>query len=209
MSVGGGSLRWEYLKCSLLKLRFLDTVSVPSSFWWARPYHCPLTWSWKGHGEVPPGSRGPGSGRGAASEQPGVQWAPVGAPGASEPPPERCCGQGWPESHWGTSVSAPSGGQPQGRAGPPVRCHVCVHCRACCHTCVTRVTHVPQLLQIDTAGCMEVVRERKAQLPAPPPAGAQVRSEGECQAWARLAAATLPATPPAALGAGAVGPSRA
>lgn len=35
------------------------------------------------------------------------------------------------------------------------------------------VSHVPQLFQIDTAGCMEVVRERKAQLPALPQAGTQ------------------------------------
>nr|KAF6434514.1 small nuclear RNA activating complex polypeptide 4 [Molossus molossus] len=36
-----------------------------------------------------------------------------------------------------------------------------------------------QLLQIDTAGCMEVVGERKAQLPTPPPAGAQVPSSAQ------------------------------
>lgn len=38
---------------------------------------------------------------------------------------------------------------------------------------VSHVSHVPQLFQIDTAGCMEVVRERKARLPALPQAGTQ------------------------------------
>uniref|UniRef100_A0A8C9BE75 Small nuclear RNA activating complex polypeptide 4 n=1 Tax=Phocoena sinus TaxID=42100 RepID=A0A8C9BE75_PHOSS len=55
-----------------------------------------------------------------------------------------------------------------------------------------------QLFQIDTAGCMEVVRERKARPPTLLQAGArdspllQVRSEGEGQARASLVPATLP-----------------
>lgn len=54
------------------------------------------------------------------------------------------------------------------------------------HTLVIGPGHISQLFQIDTAGCMEVVRERKAQTPAllqtgsrDPPLGLlQVRSRG-------------------------------
>lgn len=71
--------------------------------------------------------------------------------------------------------------------------------KASCHVVVC--VHVPQLFQIDTAGCMEVVRERKARPPTLLQAGAQdspllqVRSEGEGQARASLVPATLPSRP--------------
>uniref|UniRef100_A0A8C7B8Q0 snRNA-activating protein complex subunit 4 n=1 Tax=Neovison vison TaxID=452646 RepID=A0A8C7B8Q0_NEOVI len=65
-------------------------------------------------------------------------------------------------------------------------------------TCHVHITRAPQLLQIDTAGCMEVVRERKAQTPAllqtgardPAPGLLQVRSRGEHRAQAHLACVT-------------------
>lgn len=77
--------------------------------------------------------------------------------------------------------------------------------KASCHVVVC--VHVPQLFQIDTAGCMEVVRERKARPPALLRAGArdspllQVRSEGEGQARASLVPATLPSHPSGTAGA--------
>ena len=72
--------------------------------------------------------------------------------------------------------------------------------------------HVPQLFQIDTAGCMEVVRERKARPPTLLQAGArdspplQVRSEGECQARASLVPATLPSRPSGTASTGQMAP---
>lgn len=103
---------------------------------------------------------------------------------------ESSCGQRWPESlHGHPHGLGPAGGWGGLRMGRKASCHVVV--------CV----HVPQLFQIDTAGCMEVVRERKARPPALLRTGArdspllQVRSEGEGQARASLVPATLPSRP--------------
>ncbi|XP_057580047.1 snRNA-activating protein complex subunit 4 isoform X2 [Hippopotamus amphibius kiboko] len=65
-----------------------------------------------------------------------------------------------------------------------------------------------QLLQIDTGGCLEVVRERKARLPALHQVGAQdpllqVRSERASRAQASLAPVSLPSHP-----SGTAAPSR-
>lgn len=78
-----------------------------------------------------------------------------------------------------------AGGPWDGRGPPVTRCQPC--------PCT------PQLFQIDTPGCVEVVRERKAWPPALLQAGAwdppplQVRTEGECPA--PQAPASLPSQP--------------
>lgn len=54
---------------------------------------------------------------------------------------------------------------------------------------------IPQLFQIDTTGCMEVVRERRARPPALPRAGAQV-TDGQEPGLGSRSAAALPSHPP-------------
>lgn len=174
-----GGRRWTFLmQCSFLKPWVLTTV--PASL--PRPRPDPEGMGLRGE-HCP-----------AGSDQGGQA---VRRPACTSGPRTRAerTGGGWPGPHadpfavalglWGNS----------GWAGSPATrvTHVCV-CAPC----------VPQLFHTDTAGCMEVIRERKARPPPLPPAGAQVRSGGAGRA-PRL---VFPLIPSAVLGVDGVGPAR-